>query len=1390
VQKGTSPRGDESDQIYSRGGGGGDNFFTEHDKQLRTNALAIGNTQLPLELPAKSNNMNEDNTNRGSADASAEPVGDLRKRSVTIATVSHTDPSVAPTLETIRRVTHGGEMTARLTEASLIKFHQNRNVLESVQDTDSEISGLESAQSSPSKVYTDDIQLVSKKEDESNMHSHSPDKEVKLNHHSTFDLSVDGSTVGGEMMKTAHLQEDGGQPLEASDKLNVINKLLLLDVKVCGSEETERGVIIEQQSISHDGIYDTNCITAADLPPDGMTLTSSVDSIGTTCDMEQRVSSSGAIVDTLASSMDAEENYKSRDIQLAVDDNSAASIDIDYKYLQKIEDNAIANNPTKEVDFSEHDDVDDGLVSPEFFTAEVMLEAAVPIAMRESITAVTTDYDTIDDRILSMGMGDAVAVAFERAMSVHEEPSTSSKSVEDNTMTDTTSEINTLPSTDRHAMTIIDQSSNTIIDQSNNTIIDQSKSTDSNQSVQVENLSAHAHIEHEKVSASSETNQINVNEVVVQRETPILNHIPSLDSPCSNEVMQEEAAAAAAAADFSLTVQLSEETSQITAVEINRNEVSSDVDDFIQNDDDLSSFSPDRTHRSRNVSFEYLFKEFGDSASDKQETSPTVPNCQRKRAVSSPAVSIAGLHQLRSSRALSTRTIQSPNIEKNKSPSYYNTEQQLLNLDAFETREIVDALSRPFVQYHERSNREEINIALRNLRVNGKSVEEMAVTKLQLWWLLIFPRKKLMTRIHARDFCKEIAYGCAEDAINIVMIKRVKRRRLLRIGACLTIQRYFRKFRLHFIGSLRNIRLKRRSDRAWYLLEIWRRAAAVGVRIYRYLRYLKLKRIIKTKKIVGKKDVLLKRTVLNYIHALTLHKKLEVQKQFLERIDTSTISIGHSSIFFNDQQKAAIIIQKYYRRYSVILTMLNRKVINLMYSKITYFFIRFVARRRVRFRMKREKSVKLIQKIFRGYIARKNVLNMVTSGLILKYTWKKYQSYKSLKSQLRRIDRPYTITMHGIRNLQRSTLNSRQLKFKISIWWHPLLHIVSRSDVDATVNSRQPQLTYTSSQFEVQNEEVDNNARRTSIVDGFRMIGSSLLSAPTIVGRNNLLSIHASNPITSRSNAVSLRPLNGMTIGPPINKNVPLSSENLSNSSGNNNNNNNNNNSSSSSSSSSSDRTSKMAVVGRNRSSSVLSINALPSRMIQKTLTGTKEEVEVEEDSEDEDDDDEYNVDEDVQVKTEALKARRSFLIKRMMMSHDDPSSSINGGVANAGRSVLKNNSISSSDNNNNNNNNNSNNNNNNNNSFSAIASQAHAITSMLKRKKADTAAVAAAAVPDVSQVYRKRPTSILGRLTIMRNPRVSNWDSKLLCSFENQVIKIPGCHGNSVIKFDIIDGE
>jgi len=40
-----------------------------------------------------------------------------------------------------------------------------------------------------------------------------------------------------------------------------------------------------------------------------------------------------------------------------------------------------------------------------------------------------------------------------------------------------------------------------------------------------------------------------------------------------------------------------------------------------------------------------------------------------------------------------------------------------------------------------------------------------------------------------------------------------------------------------------------------------------------------------------------------------------------------------------------------------------------------------------------------------------------SAGLKLNFMWRKYVAYKSLKGQLSRVDRPYTIILHGLRDL-------------------------------------------------------------------------------------------------------------------------------------------------------------------------------------------------------------------------------------------------------------------------------------------------------------------------------------------------------------------------------------
>lgn len=40
------------------------------------------------------------------------------------------------------------------------------------------------------------------------------------------------------------------------------------------------------------------------------------------------------------------------------------------------------------------------------------------------------------------------------------------------------------------------------------------------------------------------------------------------------------------------------------------------------------------------------------------------------------------------------------------------------------------------------------------------------------------------------------------------------------------------------------------------------------------------------------------------------------------------------------------------------------------------------------------------------------------------------------------------------------------------------------------------------------------------------------------------------------------------------------------------------------------------------------------------------------------------------------------------------------------------------------------------------------------------------------------------------RSSEASSLSQRLCCNFNDLMVKIPGCHGNSVFKFEILDGE
>jgi hypothetical protein len=53
--------------------------------------------------------------------------------------------------------------------------------------------------------------------------------------------------------------------------------------------------------------------------------------------------------------------------------------------------------------------------------------------------------------------------------------------------------------------------------------------------------------------------------------------------------------------------------------------------------------------------------------------------------------------------------------------------------------------------------------------------------------------------------------------------------------------------------------------------------------------------------------------------------------------------------------------------------------------------------------------------------------------------WRRHIAYKNVKSQLRRVDRPYTVILNRVRNISRKSVAAEYLRCRVSVWWHPLV---------------------------------------------------------------------------------------------------------------------------------------------------------------------------------------------------------------------------------------------------------------------------------------------------------------------------------------------------------------
>jgi hypothetical protein len=108
---------------------------------------------------------------------------------------------------------------------------------------------------------------------------------------------------------------------------------------------------------------------------------------------------------------------------------------------------------------------------------------------------------------------------------------------------------------------------------------------------------------------------------------------------------------------------------------------------------------------------------------------------------------------------------------------------------------------------------------------------------------------------------------------------------------------------------------------------------------------------------------------------------------------------------------------------------------------VTMFLCKTLIRRRQWKRRMLDAKATHIQRIVRGFHARRFIYRQISAGVRLNEMWRRYLQYKSVKGMLRRIDRPHTIVLRNVRNVPKHSLASEHLKVKVSVWWHPLVRI-------------------------------------------------------------------------------------------------------------------------------------------------------------------------------------------------------------------------------------------------------------------------------------------------------------------------------------------------------------
>jgi len=337
-----------------------------------------------------------------------------------------------------------------------------------------------------------------------------------------------------------------------------------------------------------------------------------------------------------------------------------------------------------------------------------------------------------------------------------------------------------------------------------------------------------------------------------------------------------------------------------------------------------------------------------------------------------------------------------------------------------------------------------LRISLANATIPGEKLVVMAARKIQAWWYLMGPRQLLKRRMRNWWMCKDMVIDVVNASIMQTLKKKRQKAHMLRHGATVTITRLIKRWFY--------VTRKREAP-----VGGWKRVHDGGLRGHNSHQ--------------GGHALMRVQSSGSGLTHKASDSRVQPTNNNISGVSTNSgvgtpHSLKHPQRGHGERHK-----DKKKKRWN-----------KLQVAYVLQGFAKIIAAKRLvaakRKKLKDEKKPRkkkistftfkraatIIQSFFRSSQARIRIFKTIKASLVVNKAYRQHRAFNRLRGDLRRVEKPCRVQIHGIRNLPEQIFVKGHdgIAIRVSCYWSGLLHIFSSlSELKSVVRGKKPQWAHT-----------------------------------------------------------------------------------------------------------------------------------------------------------------------------------------------------------------------------------------------------------------------------------------------------------------------------------------